>query len=103
MIITLGLITRGHKTRLISPLQTLFLEFPKDSSHPLQHWQDANGTKTATNGRGSTNMSTTDGRGFMASLFFRHELGVDELQQFGDAELVHAGAVVVGLDLEGFM
>jgi hypothetical protein len=61
------------------------------------------------------NKSVTAGRGFMLKmhwvhapglnfmLFFRHELGVDELQEFGDAELVHAGAVVVGLDLEGLV
>jgi hypothetical protein len=62
------------------------------------------------------NKSETAGRGFMVKmhrvlapglnlqrLFFRHELGVDELKEFGDAELVHTGAVVVGLDLEGFV
>ena len=47
-----------------------------------KHWQDASATKTATNGRGFTNMFATTGRGFMVSLFFRHELGIDELQEF---------------------
>jgi hypothetical protein len=73
------------------------------------------GNKSATTGRGFTNSFATAGRGFMVEmhrvpapglhlqLFFRHELGIDELQEFGDAELIHAGAVVVGLDLEGFV
>jgi hypothetical protein len=47
-----------------------------------KRWQDDNATKTATNGRGFTNLSANAGRVFMASLFFRHELGIDELQEF---------------------
>jgi len=31
-------------------------------------------------------------------LFLRHQLGIYELQEFGYAEFVHAGAMVVGFD-----
>ena len=36
-------------------------------------------------------------------LFFRHQLVVDELEQLGNAELVHAGAMVVGFDPKGLV
>jgi hypothetical protein len=62
------------------------------------------GNKSATAGRGfMVEMQRVQAPGLNFMLFFRHELGVDELQEFGDAELVHAGAVVVGLDLEGLV
>ena len=41
--------------------------------------------------------------GFTPPLFFRHQFVIDELQEFGDAQLVHAGAMVVGFDAQGFV